>query len=138
MIRRRWFPTLLVSMAVLTGSATSGLAGERSPGETGLATVYSARFEGRRTASGERYDKSRLTSAHKTLPFGTQLKVTRLDTGRSVVVRVNDRGPHPAGRIVDLSSAAAARLGLRGNRMTRVRIEALDSSPRLAAPTGKR
>jgi len=130
MNRRRWFVMAAVGMILLTGTADLALAGERSRGETGLATVYAGRFQGKRTASGERYDKDGLTAAHKTLPFGTRVKVTRVDNGRSVVVRVNDRGPHPAGRVVDMSAAAAARLGMRGNPMARVRVEVLPPTTR--------
>lgn len=130
MNRRRWFVMAAALMAILIGTAHEVLASERGAGETGLATVYAARFHGKRTASGERYDENGLTAAHKTLPFGTRLKVTRVDNGRSVVVRVNDRGPHPAGRIVDMSSAAAARLGMRGNPLARVRVEVLPSANR--------
>ncbi|MBK7973245.1 MAG: septal ring lytic transglycosylase RlpA family protein [Deltaproteobacteria bacterium] len=130
MKRRRWFVMAAALMAVLIGPADRVRASERGPGETGLATVYAARFQGKRTASGERYDRNGLTAAHKTLPFGTRVKVTRVDNGKSVVVRVNDRGPHPAGRVVDMSSAAAARLGMRGNPMARVRVEVLPPATR--------
>lgn len=130
MNRRRWFVMAAALMAILIGTANEVLASERGAGETGLATVYAARFHGKRTASGERYDKNGLTAAHKTLPFGTRVKVTRVDNGKSVVVRVNDRGPHPAGRIVDMSTAAAARLGMRSNPMARVRVEVLPAATR--------
>ena len=69
----------------------------------GIASYYAAKFHGRRTASGERFDSKVLTAAHLTLPFGTLLKVTNLRNMKSVIVRVNDRGPHVRGRIVDLS-----------------------------------
>lgn len=79
--------------------------------EKGRASYYSDKLEGRKTASGEPYRKSELTAAHRTLPFGTFLEVKRTD-GRSVVVRVNDRGPYSKGRIVDLSRSAAETLGM--------------------------
>ncbi len=80
--------------------------------ESGLASYYGDAFHGGQTASGELYDRSKMTCAHRTLPFGTYLKVTRKDNGRSVTVKVNDRGPHIKGRIVDVSKEAAKRLGL--------------------------
>ena len=82
------------------------------PGETMVATYYSKRFHGRKTASGERYDHYALTCAHKTLPFQTQLLVTNPKTGQSVTVKVNDRGPFTRGRDLDLSYAAAKELGM--------------------------
>ena len=78
---------------------------------SGVASRYSDRFQGRRTANGERYDKRSYTAAHKTLPFGTQVKVTNKRNKRSVVVRINDRGPHIKGRVLDLSDVAAREIG---------------------------
>jgi rare lipoprotein A len=77
----------------------------------GRATWYGARFHGRRTSSGERFDMNRLTAAHPTLPFGTRVRVRNEANGREVVVRINDRAPRLPGRIIDLSKAAAAALG---------------------------
>jgi len=91
----------------------------------GLASWYGQRHHGRPTASGEPYDMHRLTAAHRTMPFGTRLRVTSVENGRSVVVRVNDRGPHVAGRILDLSFAAAKSLGMVGNGVARVEIVVL-------------
>ncbi|QKG54789.1 septal ring lytic transglycosylase RlpA family protein [Hymenobacter sp. BRD67] len=79
---------------------------------TGRASWYSRRFQGRRTTSGERYNRHEYTCAHKTLPFGTRLRVTNLNTGASVVVRVTDRGPFRHQRIMDLSEVAARPLGI--------------------------
>ena len=89
----------------------------------GVASFYSDSFQGRKTASGEPYDKNKLTAAHKTYPYGTILKVTRLDNKKSVRVRVNDRGPYIKGRIVDLSRKAAERLSLISDGHARVMIE---------------
>jgi rare lipoprotein A len=75
--------------------------------ESGLAAVYSDRLQGRKTANGERYDRGRLTAAHKTLAFGTMLKVVNTKNQKTITVRINDRGPTQAGRILDLSPAAA-------------------------------
>ncbi len=102
-----------------------GARAPRERGEVGLASFYGRRFHGRRTASGERYDMRRLTCAHPSAPFGTRLRVTDLDTGRSVEVTVNDRGPYVPGRIVDVSLAAARKLGIVERGVARVRVERL-------------
>lgn len=80
--------------------------------ERGRASWYGPRFHGRRTASGETFDMHDLTAAHKTLPFGTRVRVRNLANGREVAVRINDRGPHVRGRVIDLSRAAAEQIGL--------------------------
>jgi len=91
-------------------------AAPSSPQETvvgrGSASYYAAKFDGRRTASGERFSSAEMTAAHRTLPFGTMVRVTNVATGKSVVVRINDRGPFSAGRMIDVSRAAAEELGL--------------------------
>jgi len=81
--------------------------------QTGMASFYAARFHGRKTASGDLYDREGLTAAHRTLAFGTVVRVTDIANGRVVKVQVNDRGPHVKSRIVDLSRAAARALGIR-------------------------
>ncbi|MDW8361962.1 MAG: septal ring lytic transglycosylase RlpA family protein, partial [Myxococcales bacterium] len=102
----------------------------------GWATYYDDSLAGRRTASGERYDPAALTAAHRTLPFGTRLRVTRIDTGASVEVRVNDRGPYGRNRrgrgprVLDLSRAAMERLDGIAAGVVRVRVEVLDVGPR--------
>lgn len=78
----------------------------------GLASWYGEPFHGRRTASGEIFNMNELTAAHKTLPFGTRVRVRHASTGKEVTVRINDRGPHVGGRIIDLSRAAASALGI--------------------------
>ena len=78
----------------------------------GVASWYGQQHQGRRTASGEVFDMNKLMAAHRTFPFGTRLRVTNIENGRSVVVRVNDRGPHVDGRILDLSRQAATTLGM--------------------------
>lgn len=92
-------------------------------GEVGLASFYGHAFQGKRTASGARYDVNAFTCAHPTAPFGARLRVTDVETGRSVVVTVNDRGPFARGRIVDLSLAAAHRLRIVERGLVRVRVE---------------
>lgn len=79
---------------------------------SGIASYYGRRFHGRRTASGERFDMNAMTAAHKTLPFGSLVEVTNPNTGKSVTVRINDRGPYAHGRTIDLSRAAAEQIGL--------------------------
>jgi rare lipoprotein A len=97
--------------------------------EIGLASYYAHRFQGRRTASGARYDMHAMTCAHPRAPFGTRLRVTDLETGRSVVVTVTDRGPYARGRVVDLSWAAAKALGLVQRGVARVRVEPAGRPP---------
>ena len=82
--------------------------------EVGIASWYGPGFQGNFTASGEVYDMYAVSAAHKTLPFGSIVRVTDLETGRSIVVRINDRGPYVEGRIIDLSFGAARLLGLSG------------------------
>lgn len=94
-----------------------------SPGtEVGNASYYSDRLNGFPTANGETYDASKLTAAHKKLPFGTMVTVTNLSNGKKVKVRINDRGPFVSGRIIDLSKAAARQLDMINAGITRVRI----------------
>jgi rare lipoprotein A len=99
--------------------------------QVGVASYYAAKFENRKTANGERFKADGLTAAHRTLPIGTMVRVTNLRNHRSVVVRINDRGPFSHKRIIDLSPAAARELGIRDQGLMRVKIEAL--SQRAAA-----
>jgi rare lipoprotein A len=96
--------------------------------ETGVASVYGDRLQGSTTASGEPYDRDMLTAAHRTLPLGSRVRVTNLKNNKSVIVRINDRGPHTAGRILDLSRSAAERLGVRTG-VVRVRVEVISLPP---------
>jgi rare lipoprotein A len=93
----------------------------------GMASYYGSEFAGRRTASGERFDPGQLTAAHRTLPFGSKVRVTNPANGRSVVVRINDRGPFTRGRLIDVSRAAAVQLGLIGPGHGRVELALLES-----------
>jgi len=93
--------------------------------ETGIASWYGRDFNGHKTSNGETYDMYAMTAAHKTLPLGVSVRVTNLQTGRQVVVRVNDRGPFVKGRLIDLSYAAACKLGIDKTGTGRVRVEAL-------------
>lgn len=105
----------------LTGDAALEL-------ERGHASWYGGRFQGQRTANGERYNKYALTAAHKTLPFGTIVRVRSLTLGREVDVRINDRGPFAPGRVIDVSQAAAEVLGLKGSGVAEVSLNLADSS----------
>lgn len=91
--------------------------------QLGIASWYGEEFHGKRTSSGEIYNMYAMTAAHKTLPFGTKVLVVDLDTGRSVIVRINDRGPFIHGRIIDLSFAAAKKLGIVKKGIARVGIK---------------
>lgn len=93
--------------------------------QTGVASYYHSRFNGRPTASGEIYDQTKMTAAHNRLPMGTRIKVTNLRNKRSVIVRVNDRLHHRNSRLVDLSRAAAASLGYVARGLARVKVEVL-------------
>ena len=95
--------------------------------ETGLASFYNDKFEGKKTASGEIYKANKLTAAHRTLPFGTRVKVTNLSNDRSVVVTVNDRGPFVEKRIIDLSRAAAEKLGYIKQGVAEVKVESIET-----------
>jgi rare lipoprotein A len=96
--------------------------------ETGLASWYGAKHHGKRTASGEVFNQDRLTAAHPTLPWGSRVKVINLDNGKSVDVRINDRGPYKQGRIIDVSRAAARALGMMQQGIATVRIEWISNS----------
>jgi rare lipoprotein A len=98
----------------------------RAYSEEGVASWYGRRFHGQKTSSGEPYDMYAMTAAHPTLPIPSYVRVTSLANGKSVVVRINDRGPFHSKRIIDLSYTAAAKLGYVGNGSTRVRVESLD------------
>ncbi|TCD48085.1 septal ring lytic transglycosylase RlpA family protein [Chlorobium sp. N1] len=95
----------------------------------GIASYYAGRFHGRMTANGEIFDMNALTAAHRTLPFGTWVRVTNMENGREVVVRINDRGPYIDGRIIDLSREAAREIGLIRPGTGEVKLEAFESNP---------
>jgi len=134
---RRRIPALAALALVITfapGCATLGLGPdfhdsrlERSDAdrgaEVGYASFYSSEFHGRRTASGRRYDEGELTAAHRTLPFGTRVRVTNLGNDRSVLVTITDRGPFRSRRIIDVSKRAAREMGFVHAGTARVRVE---------------
>lgn len=98
--------------------------------QTGVASYYAWGFHMRRTSSGEVYHRDSLTCAHRTLPFGTRLKVTNLSNQKSVFVKVNDRGPFSRGRVIDLSYAAAKTIGILASGLAKVRIEQVTGLPK--------
>ncbi len=120
---------LLMVVAALAVSGCGGGLGEPStePGsvEEGEASYYAHKYHGRTTANGETYDENKMTAAHKTLPFGTTVRVTNLANGKKVVVRINDRGPFVKGRIIDLSFKAAGELDYISRGVVKVRVEVL-------------
>lgn len=117
---------ILCAMAIATFASLICSAGTMYKNNV-VASYYADKFDGRKTASGEIFDMNGYTAAHKDLPFGTQLKVTNLANGKSVVVKVNDRGPFVAGREIDLSKAAAAKLDMMGNGTANVSIELVEA-----------
>jgi len=102
-----------------------------APGDRmeGLAAYYSSRLNGRKTASGGVYNQDALTAAHPTLPFGTKVKVTNTKNNRSVVVTFNDRGPTQPDRVIDVSRAAASKLGMLGSGLVPVKLEVVAAAP---------
>jgi rare lipoprotein A len=106
-----------------TASSQDESADVSSFWQSGLASYYGNKFQGHRTASGERYNSHALTAAHRTLPLGSYVRVTAVSSARSVIVRINDRGPYTHGRVIDLSYAAAAALDLPRTGTLLVKIE---------------
>jgi rare lipoprotein A len=105
-------PLVLRFIILLATVAITSCSGSRKFTEVGRASYYSNKFQGKRMANGQPYRKGKLTAAHKTLPFGTKVKVTNQQNGKTVKVKITDRGPHSRSRIVDLSLAAANRLDM--------------------------
>ncbi|MBE9222474.1 septal ring lytic transglycosylase RlpA family protein [Cyanobacterium stanieri LEGE 03274] len=103
----------------------AGVKGSTGRVIRGIASWYGPGFHGRRTANGERFNQNALTAAHRSLPFGTRVKVTNVSNGRSVVVRINDRGPFTGGRVIDLAAGAAQAIGLKSRGVGPVTIQVL-------------
>ena len=101
--------------------------------DTGLASWYGAKHHGKRTASGEIFNQTKFTAAHQSLPLGSIVKVTNLENGNFVELRINDRGPYQRGRIIDVSRAAATVLGMRRSGIARVRVELISSPEALGS-----
>ena len=138
-IRRPFQAAAIMLLVTVAGTSAQGAGSSRAHShtqphkatrwtQTGKASWYGRGFQGHRTASGEAFDLNILTCAHRTLPIGSVVRVTNLTNRRSIVVRVNDRGPIGEGRIVDLSYAAARALGFHGRGMMRVRLDKLEGA----------
>src|SRR4051794_10592650 len=119
-------PLSAVSLAAAPNIPPGSKNSASKPYQIGKASWYGKQFHGRTTASGEPYDMFQFTAAHRQLPLGTLVKVTNLRNGRSVVVRVNDRGPVPRTRIIDLSYGAARMIGLPGYGLQAVRLDVVE------------
>jgi rare lipoprotein A len=103
-----------IALAVSTGAIGLISSTHDASAQSGVASWYGPGFHGKKTASGERFNTGSYTAAHRSLPFGTRVKVTNVRNGKSVVVRINDRGPFAHGRIIDLSKASANAIGMGG------------------------
>jgi len=125
--------TILASLISCAAHHKSKQAAQYST--TGIASWYGPGFAGEKTANGERYKPSGLTAAHKTLPFGTCVKVTNLANNESVIVRINDRGPYVRGRLIDLSQGAAKKISMLHHGTTKVKIETIIPSENKIAKT---
>lgn len=121
---RTWLPENNGASPASSTSARVILQEESVLVAEGKASYYASNFHGKKTASGEVFNLNRFTAAHRTLPFGTNVKIINLNNGKNVLVRINDRGPHLRGRIIDISPAAAKEIGLFGKGTATVRIEA--------------
>ena len=115
----------ILSAAFLVSTGIASAANGDGYDKVGKASWYGKRYQGRTTANGEKFDMNGLTAAHRRLPFGTMVRVTNLTNKRSVVVRINDRGPYAGGRIIDVSRRAASILGFRNQGIARVRVQAV-------------
>ena len=121
--------SVLLFVAMLAGCGCCMLgfgAPRRGKSQTGVASWYGEEYHGRETASGEVFDMYKLTAAHNKLPFGTRVRVINLKNGKSVIVKINDRGPFVRGRIIDLSYAAAKKIGILQCGTAEVRIQVVD------------
>lgn len=117
----------IVGLFIILFAFSSCAASRGMTLETGIASWYGPNFHGKQTANGEVYNQNELTAAHKTLPFNTVVKVTNLANGKSVTVRINDRGPYVGRRVIDLSRTAAERIDMIGPGTAKVRIELVKS-----------
>ncbi|MEK1905027.1 MAG: septal ring lytic transglycosylase RlpA family protein [Pseudomonas sp.] len=117
---------LIILPLLLVGCASQGVVAPHGYRAEGQASWYGAKHHGRKTASGERFDQNALTAAHRELPFGTQVRVTNLSNSKSVVVRINDRGPHTRNRLIDLSQQAAKQIDMLRSGVAPVRVEVLE------------
>src|SRR3954463_4282176 len=141
---RRVLASLLATMSLVAtmaaGPVTQGSSSKQvtpKPYQVGRASWYGKQFHGRSTASGEPYDMFQFTAAHRQLPLGTWVRVTNLHNGRSITVRVNDRGPYVGNRIIDLSYGAAQMLELRSRGTEKVRLDIVNGEEVAATMAGR-
>jgi rare lipoprotein A len=141
---RRVLASLLATMCLVAtmaaGPVTQGSSSKQvtpKPYQVGRASWYGKQFHGRSTASGEPYDMFQFTAAHRQLPLGTWVRVTNLHNGRSITVRVNDRGPYVGNRIIDLSYGAAQMLELRARGTEKVRLDIVNGEEVAATMAGR-
>lgn len=126
----------LVMVLLLLGFVTGCAATRGSTIDSGVASWYGPNFHGKTTANGETYNQNELTAAHRTLPFNTVVRVRNLDNGKSVVVRINDRGPYVDNRVIDLSYEAAKRIDMVDSGLARVQIKLVRSEQRVSRSQG--
>jgi rare lipoprotein A len=117
---------LLLTAVLVLGFSGLQAQAIKAKSDTGVASYYADKFQGRKTASGEVFHQDSLTAAHKYLPFGTLVKVTNLRNNQSVIVKVNDRGMRGTNRVIDLSKAAARELNMVGAGLVKVKVEVLE------------
>jgi len=131
----RVFSALLIPMLLTVSAAAQDMQASDEPAveapdfteiDGGMASYYGDELAGNRTASGERFDPRQMTGAHRSLPFGSMVRVTNVSNGDSVVVRINDRGPFSRGRIIDISHAAAREIGMHRSGTARVKLALLN------------
>ena len=131
--------SVIMLAALLAGCGTLCNSGMLDTGDTqiGMASWYGGRFHGRITTNGERYNMYKISAAHRTLPFGTLVRVTSLENNKSVIVRINDRGPWIPDRVIDLSYGAAKKIGMVDEGVVRVRLDIIDEQTGTASWYGK-
>jgi rare lipoprotein A len=136
----RWCVSVVTLIALFAGCSAIRNTGMPSAGEIqfGMASWYGKEFHGRVTTSGEKYDMHKLTAAHRRLPFDTLVRVTNIKNGKSVIVRINDRGPWKPGRVIDLSYAAAEKIGITKEGVARVRLDIVDKQTGMASWYGQK
>lgn len=119
-------PAMKAEKSSLVSARPAAIATQPAQSMKGVASFYANKFNGRKTASGQRFSQSKLTAGHRTLPLGTEVRVTNIRNNKSVDVRINDRGPYYGGRIIDLSSAAAAKIGMIRAGLAHVKLEVIN------------
>jgi len=122
-------PASPTAPAAPTAASTASTAAKSGDNMEGLAAVYSDKLAGHKTASGEVFSQNKLTAAHPSLAFGTKVKVTNTKNNKTVEVRINDRGPKQAGRVIDMSSAAATQIGIGKKSTAPVKLEVVGEAP---------